>query len=569
MERLDGASTLPIKTETDLQREKILQMLEDSLITEDQAREMMLALGYQGVDAEAVLTAAGWDPKAAADIVGGVIRREGGVADWMSRTNNPAGLAFQQQAAREASIHNRQLDEFDRNLGIAMGQIDPEAEASQMELAPPEEQDQYWYLSEAQRGAKVGAPWGGGTPFKNDYARDRYYERPPIDIKAEAEMRERGVPEADIRRGRMSQQDIDMMEPGIGSDQGWAMVYAPGHDGRAVPRQRAPAGSGMDENTAMPNPDGNVDLITGGFRVGDRVDNRDLRPDLRNESLERQGYVPTLIRGPNGLEWVYELSDRRKANNYAYTQDLMRRQSMQRLRDQVPGAPADATADQLRSLISENRAADLAERTRAYRLSRMNPRMRAEMGLQQLDDPNLNEWQRLVLAQNLAPKVDGTTPLAADAFMNEQMLRAMQAQMTGRGFTGGAEVALGLKTLEEQSLQRQQARMDGLRRVGTRARDHLITFADMGGWDRQEQTRAALEREGATPEEADQIMSELFPPEAEEAPPRTRRARSPSSESASTAVEPAIPGRRDVPGHAWSRPSGGAPPPRRTGEVRW
>jgi hypothetical protein len=532
MERVAGAPSLPVLTERDQRLAQLQQMLRDSELTPAEYRAAVAKIMSDPRPAAAFLEEAGWSPDAVEDIMSGVQRREGGLAGWAARTMNPAGLERSRRAAAEGARFDRSMEEFDRNLGLAMGQIDPEGQAPLAQPVAPEDEDQYWNLSERERGTKVGAPWGGGAPFKNDYARDQYYERPAIDPQNEALLREAGVPEADILRARMSQQDLDMMEPGIGSDQGWSMVYAPGHDGRAVPRQRAPMPSAMD---AQGNPDpraleaATADTITGGQRIGDRVANRDLRPDLRNESLEAQGYVPTPIEGPNGREWVYELSPQKKAENKLHTDALRANQSIDRLRDRAGvtgemGAPAPGEADNLRSLIRQNRAAESRAQRDAFLKSRMNPRMRAETGLAEVGQPGMNDWQNLVLAQNLAPNLDPTTPLAADAFANQQMLQALQRQMTGRGFADNPAVVVARETAQMQQEQTAEERQRSLRSLASAAASHAVTFSDLPGllssnWERRAQVDAALGRAGALPSEKAQILSELFPPAAAAAPP--------------------------------------------------
>jgi len=544
MERVAGAPSLPVLTERDQRIAQLQQMLRDKELTEDEFLAAMAELRQEDpAVAQSAMAEAGWSPEAIQDILSGVERREGGLGDWAERTLTPGGMEFQRNAAREAGIADRRMDAFDREMGIAMGQIDPEAESAEVMSVPPEEVDQYWDLSEGQRGAKVGAPWGSNTPFKNDYARDQYYERPPLDRNKEAALREAGVPEADIQRARMSQQDLDMMEPGRGSDQGWAMVYAPGHDGRAVPRQRAPV-SGQDARGNPVLPEG-ASLATGGYRVGEAVDNRDLRPGLQNDSLEAQGYVPTPIRGPNGIEWVYELSDEHKATNKLETDALVANQSVDRLRARAGvtgemGAPAPGEADNLRSLIRQNRESDRLAQRDAFLKSRMNPRMRAETGLADIGGPEMNDWQNFVLAQNLAQNADPTTPLAADAFMNQQMLRGLQQQMTGRGFNGNDAMAVAMFQAQQEERRLREQKMETWRaKAASYIRSPLGNNAG--------RARAAVLALGAPPDVADMLIAEMFPDDTAPA------------EGGSPAAASRRAARRSG-GSAWTRP--GDPIPR-------
>jgi hypothetical protein len=536
MERVAGAPSLPVLTERDQRIAQLQQMLRDKELTEDEFLAAMAELRQEDpavaqaamaelrqedpAVAQAAMAEAGWSPEAIQDILSGVERREGGLGDWAERTLTPGGMEFQRKAAADANRFDRQMSNFDREMGIAMGQIDPEAESAEVMSVPPEEVDQYWNLTEAQRGAKLGGPWGGGTPFKNDYARDRYYERPAMDRNKEAALREAGVPEADIRMARMSPEERDMLRSG---DQGWVNVYAAGHDGRAVPRQRAPAPSAMRDD-GTPNPDtllpANADIATGGYRVGDRVDNRDVQAGLRNQTLEAQGYVPTSVAGPNGFEWVYELPPEVKAARAAQGRATMKQMSIDRLRGQAGvtdavGPPGEGEAARLRSLIAQSRVAEKNAQQDAFRKSRMNPRMRAETGLADIGGPEMNDWQNFVLAQNLAQNADPTTPLAAEAFMNQQLLRGLQQQMTGRGFNGNdAATVLGLRTLEMQNNVAERERIIGLRNEArTRARGWGM------GEPSYEAAREYLYDNAANEQEAESILASMFPNGPEDSPP--------------------------------------------------
>jgi hypothetical protein len=546
MERVAGAPSLPVLTERDQRIAQLQQMRRDNELTEDEFLAAMAELRQEapGV-AQAAMAEAGWSPEAIQDIMSGVERREGGLGDWAERTLTPGGMEFQRKAAREANAHNRQLDQFDREMGIAMGQIDPEAESAEVMSVPPEEVDQYWNLTEAQRGAKLGGPWGGGTPFKNDYARDQYYARPPMDRNKEAALREAGVPEADIRMARMSPEERDMLRSG---DQGWVNVYAPGHDGRAVPRRRAPAPSAMRDD-GTPNPDtllpANADIATGGYRVGDRVENRDVDPGLRNQTLENQGYVPTLVAGPNGFEWVYELPPEVKAARAAQGRATMTQMSIDRLRAQAGvtdavGPPGEGEAARLRSLIAQSRVAEKNAQQDAFRKSRMNPRMRAETGLADLGGEGMNDWQNLVLAQNLAPNIDPTTPLAADAFANQQMLRGLQQQMQGRGFNGNDAMAVAMFQAQQEERRLREQKMETWRAKAA-------SYINSPFGNNAARARAAVLAMGAPPDVADMLIAEMFPDETAPA------------EGGSPAAASRRAARRSG-GSAWTRP--GDPIPR-------
>ena len=82
---------------------------------------------------------------------------------------------------------------------------------------------------------------------------------------------------------------------------------------------------------------------------------------------------------------------------------------------------------QLRQLIRENREAELAQRKEAARLARMNPRVRREVALEQLNDPNAEDWQRGAIADILG--FEGQTPLGVDQRALEGAWRLAQAAL--------------------------------------------------------------------------------------------------------------------------------------------
>jgi len=73
------------------------------------------------------------------------------------------------------------------------------------------------------------------------------------------------------------------------------------------------------------------------------------------------------------------------------------------------------------------------------------------------------------------------------------------------------QVDVRLEAMDRQERQRQEENDAELRQVAVTARDHPVTFADLAGYSRYEQARAALERKGATPAQVQSILADVFP----------------------------------------------------------
>lgn len=210
---------------------------------------------------------------------------------------------------------------------------------------------------EAEERMGGAGTWGEQKPFRSEAERDAYRAMTP---------------------DQMSQEQLDMMQVqggGMGSQQGWSLVYHP-DTGRLTPMQRAPApeetppygfpdGSRVktgervefvpqpesDEAKAVwnitseyeTNP-GFSNAMTGGQRVGPGVDNMQVQPGLRNPALERDGYVPRWMEGPQGGEWVYDLAPQRRGALVRDRDNWQERQRRQRLAMRNGRSAKDAAA---------------------------------------------------------------------------------------------------------------------------------------------------------------------------------------------------------------------------------
>jgi hypothetical protein len=166
--------------------------------------------------------------------------------------------------------------------------------------------------------------------------------------------------------------------------------------------------------------------------------------------------------------------------------------------------------------------------------------MRAETGLADIGGPEMNDWQNFVLAQNLAENADPTTPLAADAFFNQQMLRGLQQQMQGRGFNGNDAMAVAMFQAQQEERRLREQKMETWR-----AKAASYIRSPLG--NNAERARAAVLALGAPPDVADMLIAEMFPDETAPA------------EGGSPAAASRRAARRSG-GSAWTRP--GDPIPR-------
>ena len=107
----------------------------------------------------------------------------------------------------------------------------PQAAAPAPPVAPPVSKKSH---------ANLGRTWGGARDFESEEDRDNYQARRTLTPAEKAEMRARGMTEADMVQMQMSQQDVDMLDSGVyGAGQGWVPAYDP-MTGRQTFKQRAP-----------------------------------------------------------------------------------------------------------------------------------------------------------------------------------------------------------------------------------------------------------------------------------------------------------------------------------------
>jgi hypothetical protein len=317
---------------------------------------------------------------------------------------------------------------------------------------------------------KLGSRWGGGRPFASPAEREAYRSRPTLAPEARQAMVDAGATPEEIADAEASQEDKDMRAAGRGSPSGWAPVWV---DGRVVMMQRAPtptANSGGPGEPKLPEGydppmqptssdtvanmrqaesiiergvadqapialgrdglpvgmagymPGTANAATDNATTGRRAENRDVPPSLRRPDLEGRGYEAVYMQGPNGGEWVYQLSEsKRKEMRYKNEADrAARTTSRLRVKAGVGGAPGEHNDNQLRELIAQKRADDLQKRRDNWNLSAM---LRAGNNVAAQGMEGLNDWQRQMLA-------GGPTPLDVQARSAEMASRMAQQAMT-------------------------------------------------------------------------------------------------------------------------------------------
>jgi hypothetical protein len=250
----------------------------------------------------------------------------------------------------------------------------PQAAAPAPPVAPPVSKKSH---------ANLGRTWGGARDFESEEDRDNYQARRTLTPAEKAEMRARGMTEADMVQMQMSQQDVDMLDSGVyGAGQGWVPVYDP-MTGRQTFKQRAPdpAYDGEPGRGEIPQRMGGSEAATGKRRIGARVDNRELSPDLQNPELDRAGYNIVQWDGPNGPEWVYHMNrpddegsvTPRRAEQLAQYDKVKERQQLQRIAGSAGVPIADARAameaggmDAVRNMAAAQRTESQQDRMKRF-----------------------------------------------------------------------------------------------------------------------------------------------------------------------------------------------------------
>ena len=250
----------------------------------------------------------------------------------------------------------------------------PQAAAPAPPVAPPVSKKSH---------ANLGRTWGGARDFESEEDRDNYQARRTLTPAEKAEMRARGMTEADMVQMQMSQQDVDMLDSGVyGAGQGWVPAYDP-MTGRQTFKQRAPdpAYDGEPGRGEIPQRMGGSEAATGKRRIGARVDNRELSPDLQNPELDRAGYNIVQWDGPNGPEWVYHMNrpddvggvSPRRAEQLAQYDEVKERQQLQRIAGSAGVPIADARAameaggmDAVRNMAAAQRTESQQDRMKRF-----------------------------------------------------------------------------------------------------------------------------------------------------------------------------------------------------------
>jgi hypothetical protein len=234
------------------------------------------------------------------------------------------------------------------------------------------------------------------------------------------------------------------------------------------------------------------------------------------ERLRRPGYwEPGQADGPLGAST--EVLVPTKANRQ-YNADLQERQSVDRFVGRTGmdrELAADMTRDQRRDYLSGKREQDLYARKQrmkeeniyargSHNINAGNEKAIRQLARLQREDPKAHDQ---LLADNMGPRnvVQRYNPRTGQwEFSSERAYPPAE-----RG--ADTQVNVQLEALNRQEAQRQQEQNAELRQVAVAARDHPITWADMAGYSRYDQARAALERQGATPDQVNAILQDVFP----------------------------------------------------------
>lgn len=396
-----------------------------------------------------------------------------------------------------------------------------------------------------QNARDYGRRVGGEAPFASEAEAAEYGRRNLLTPDQERELRAQGMSDQEIKDQQRSQFDRDMAQAGYTGGTGWVPVL--GDDGRYTYMERAPASPGD-------MPSATETAIGHGNRSGPRVDSGALPLSMGRPDLERRGYVARELLGPYGYERVYRVEnvspdmEQRLRDDYGFTDE-----EIARFRDQGPNAykaASRAMADQrrsegmaaragvplrnadgtqrsnmeLRQLIRENRQAQLDQRKEAARRARMASRPRNELGLMQLSDTNLSDWERAALFAQITDDVDGVqnmTPLGVEAANMQQAYRLAGAALQG----GGVQAEMDFKSQMEAMMRQREGRTIAFNAMRER---QMSNFGGRGTRAEQlSRARDALQAAGYGPQEIEDIMRELEeatrpgaePPAAGEPPP--------------------------------------------------
>lgn len=320
-------------------------------------------------------------------------------------------------------------------------------------------------VDEAQERMRGAGTWGAQVPFESEEHRDAYRARTPQ---------------------QYSQEQMDMMQVqggGMGSPQGWVLVYHPG-TGRLTPMQRAPdptvtpdAGVSLSKEPAMddeglPVP-GTSNRATNNRRVGPGVDRLDVQPELRNPQMEAEGYIPKLMDGPQGPEWVYEKDAATQAEARQDLNNWQERQRRQRLASRSGLSAADAAQQIAAQYEAEERPLSFEDRLRMQGDLARNDELRARRdtlreqrmlnapggaGLVNAINQLPPDWRNIAILDRITQgRVGGPTPLGVDAVGAQNAARFMNNSAFANNDPRLNELRRTQQTMAEQALPPEQA----------------------------------------------------------------------------------------------------------------
>lgn len=133
--------------------------------------------------------------------------------------------------------------------------------------------------------------------------------------------------------------------------------------------------------------------------------------------------------------------------------------------------------------------------------------------MEYLGRDDLNDWQRMVMARRLVGS-SGFTPIEMQARRNEGL------QRLGERFMQNPAMLMGGQQMEAMDRRTKAERVAGWRRI---AAAHASGLYNSLGWRGRDTAMRALQTEGASPDEALEIVEEFFAPE--DAPPEAEPAR--------------------------------------------
>lgn len=300
-------------------------------------------------------------------------------------------------------------------------------------------------LAETELGPATadGLPRARGVPFRTAAEARQYVTRRPLSPEEQAAAREAGIIDATFAP---SQRDKDREAAGEGAfwNEDGTVSYrtlAPSPTENFLPRDQSP----MDfQRPFVPAQREATPAIPGAIgRPGRR---EDLEAPLSVNGVARRDqngrlqprFVAHPMPGPNGTRYAYVPSDATRQ----YNQEL---REEQRLARQATAAGVDEDALAAMSPAERRRAVRDARRSRdAQAMDNVRavgmltggqpswgPGGTGTTAMQLLQEPQ--EWRNLILAQNLAPRIDGTTPLTVQAHNAEEAIRLLRAAQLSDG----------------------------------------------------------------------------------------------------------------------------------------